>query len=216
MRHGVLITVLLMISLVAAASPATAQTAKPTVSPPPAKAPDADRTSRAAINAAGRKAAEFCANCHGEDGNSSAPDVPNLAGQNRTYLLVQMQKFVSGERKNRFKGGLLKLLPASDLPLLATYYADSVVKAAGAGPGANAEHGRSLYQRSCANCHGPTALGSDTLPRLAGQRGDYLRVALIRYRANTGERIYAPMSAVTATFSDPDIMAVAAYLASMR
>ncbi len=41
-------------------------------------------------------------------------------------------------------------------------------------------------------------------------------MALIRYRANTGERVYAPKSAVTATFSDPDIIAVAKYLASMR
>jgi cytochrome c553 len=216
MRRGVIV-VLLSGSLTAASLTAVAQTAK---SPPPpqatSKAGDTDKTPKPAAAAAGRKAAEFCANCHGEDGNSTASDVPNLAGQNRAYLLTQMQKYVSGERKNRFKEGLIRLLPPADLPLLATYYADSSVKPTAKEPDASADQGRKLYQRLCANCHGPTALGSETLPRLAGQQTDYLRVSLMRYRANTGERVFAPMSAVTAGLSEPDIMALAAYLGRLR
>ena len=216
MRRGA-IAVLLTSSLAVATLTAIAQTAKP-ANPVPAasKGTDADRTSKAAIAAAGRKAAEFCANCHGEDGNSTASDVPNLAGQNRVYLLTQMQKYASGERKNRFKEGLLRLLPPADLPLLATYYADSAVKPIAKEPDASADQGRKLYQRLCANCHGPTALGSESLPRLAGQQTDYIRVSLMRYRANTSERVFAPMSAVTAGLSEPDIMALAAYLNRVR
>ena len=36
----------------------------------------------------GRKISQFCANCHGLDGNSKLPEVPNLAAQNPVYLGV--------------------------------------------------------------------------------------------------------------------------------
>ena len=45
-----------------------------------------------------RKVAAFCANCHGEGGNSVKPDVPNLAGQNTAYLLDQVRQFSDGRR----------------------------------------------------------------------------------------------------------------------
>ena len=72
---------------------------------------------------AGRKASFFCANCHGENGISKTPDVPNLAGQNPAYILEQMRKFVSGERKDPFMQGLIKVLKDEERVQIALYYA---------------------------------------------------------------------------------------------
>jgi cytochrome c553 len=226
MGRGALCVVLVVGCL--AGGTALAQTPSPSA---PAQAPPASKTAAGAaapskapegapakstIAAAGRKAAEFCANCHGDDGNSKAPDVPNLAGQNRAYLAAQLQKFASGERKNRFKEGLIRLLPPQDLPLLASYYAESPVKLPAAAPGANVAPGRSLYQRHCTSCHGADGHGSETMPRVAGQQPDYLRASLMRYRSKSGERINAPMSAATAALKDEDVAALVVYLAEAR
>ena len=40
----------------------------------------------------------FCNVCHGKDGNSKRPGVPNLAAQNPVYLLDQIQRFADGRR----------------------------------------------------------------------------------------------------------------------
>ena len=204
-------------ALPAAQTPPPPKAPSPPPSPAPAtpKAPDA-AAAKVSVAAAGRKAAEFCANCHGEDGNSKTPDVPNLAGQNRVYLAAQMQKFVTGERRNKFKEGLLRLLPPQDLPLIATYYAESPVRPGPASPGVNVAQGQALYQRHCATCHGTDARGNETMPRLAGQQVDYLRQSLVRYRNRSGERIYAPMSAVMGALKDEDLAALAAHLAAAR
>ncbi|MDP3440591.1 MAG: c-type cytochrome, partial [Azonexus sp.] len=60
------------------------------------KAVQADPAARKAAVEAGKKTAFFCANCHGEDGVSKTPEVPNLAGQNPGYLLEQIRKFAAG------------------------------------------------------------------------------------------------------------------------
>jgi len=44
--------------------------------------------------------ASFCARCHGTDGVSVLPLIPNLAGQNPYYLLQQIERFADGQRKD--------------------------------------------------------------------------------------------------------------------
>jgi cytochrome c553 len=70
----------------------------------------AETGSRNAAIEAGRKASSFCANCHGVDGNSKLAEVPNLAGQNPIYLLNQVNKFYTGERKDQWMEPAIKLL----------------------------------------------------------------------------------------------------------
>lgn len=48
---------------------------------------------------AGRNRALLCSYCHGDDGNSVKPEVPNLAGQNPVYLLDQIGKFAGANGK---------------------------------------------------------------------------------------------------------------------
>ena len=72
---------------------------------------------------AGRaKAESVCAVCHGVDGLAKIPEAPNLAGQNETYLIAQLQAFRSGERKNEMMSIVIQNLSDADIENLAAYY----------------------------------------------------------------------------------------------
>ena len=75
--------------------------------------------------------------------------------------------------------------------------------------------GEALYQSVCRNCHGPTAMGMASFPKLAGQPAEYLRGRLEQYRA--GEKVgynTALMAPHAAELSDEDIEALASYIAT--
>ncbi|QEL66408.1 putative cytochrome c4 [Oryzomicrobium terrae] len=180
------------------------------------KAWEADAAKKAAAINAGKKASFFCANCHGEDGNSRYPEVPNLAGQNSAYLVEQIRKFGSGERKDDFMQGLIKVLNDEQKAQIALFYADAKVSPIKAGAVGDINRGKALFSRVCTGCHGPEAKGNETIPRLAGQQGEYLKKSLLRYRNKSGERLYAPMSAVTAQLNDNDVEAVVAFLSALK
>lgn len=163
----------------------------------------------------GRKTSSFCANCHGEDGYSKIPEVPNLAGQNPAYLLEQIRKFGAGERKDAFMQGLIKLLKDDERQQIAAYYASQVVPPAKTDP-ANAKRGKEVFSHLCARCHGEEAHGNETIPRLAGQQGEYLKKSITRYRDGTGERIYTLMQIATGGLKNEDIAALATYLPSLK
>lgn len=163
---------------------------------------------------AGKKASFFCANCHGEDGNSKAPEVPNLAGQNPAYLLEQIRKFGAGERKDQFMQGLIKVLKDEERVQIALYYAESKVPP-GRADAAQAAKGKELFNKLCQRCHGDQARGNETIPRLAGQRIPYLQTSITRYRDKTGERNNQLMSIATSTLKNEDITAIANYLTTM-
>lgn len=169
---------------------------------------------RAAAADAGRKVSTFCANCHGTDGNSALGEVPNLAGQNAVYLLNQINKFHSGERKDQWMEPAIRLLSETERLNLVVFYAAQQVRPARAGP--PSEAGRAIYRRVCARCHGEQALGGERFPRLAGQQHVYLVRALTAYRNRTGTRLEPEMLAMTAALKDADIQAVADYLSALH
>lgn len=169
---------------------------------------------KAAAIEAGKKAATFCANCHGQDGNSKLPEVPNLAGQNPIYLMEQVRKFAVGERRDQWMEPAIKLLSETERVNIVAYYsAMTVVPANSAPPSAQ---GNELYHQLCTACHGPQAQGGERFPRLAGQQKNYLVNSLTRYRDRTGERMAPEMLAMTAKLKDPDIKHLAEYLSALR
>lgn len=168
----------------------------------------------AAAAEAGRKASSFCGKCHGQDGNSVQGEVPNLAGQNPVYLLAQVNKFHTGERKDQWMEPAIKLLSESERMNIVAFYAGQRVKPAAAATPNDA--GKAIYKRVCARCHGEQALGGERFPRLAGQQNLYLVRALTAYRDRTGTRMEPEMLAMTAALKDADIRAVADYLSALR
>ncbi len=171
----------------------------------------ADPVALQAAQQAGSKASFFCANCHGENGVSKLPEVPNLAGQNPAYLLEQIRKFGVGERKDEFMQGLIKVLKDNEKIQIALYYA-SQTPLPGKQDAAKVAAGKVLYTKLCARCHRDVAHGDELIPRLAGQHPVYLKLSVTRYRDKTGERQNPLMSSAVAPLKNEDIAAVAAYL----
>ncbi len=163
---------------------------------------------------AGKKASFFCANCHGELGISKIPEVPNLAGQNPGYLLEQIRKFGSGERKDQFMQGLIKVLKDDERLQIALFYANAPVVPTAADP-ALVSKGKELFAKLCVRCHGPQARGNEVYPRLAGQKQVYLNTSITRYRDNTGIRNNQLMSIATASLKNEEILAISHYLTQL-
>ena len=178
------------------------------------KAVQADPAAMKAAVEAGRKASFFCANCHGEEGISKTPDVPNLAGQNAAYLLEQIRKFGAGERKDPFMQGLIKVLKDDERLQIAAFYASTKVPPSRA-DAALAQRGKALFDKLCVRCHGEQARGGELFPRLAGQKVPYLQTSITRYRDGTGIRNNQLMSIATSTLKNDDIVAIANYLTQL-
>jgi cytochrome c553 len=73
--------------------------------------------------AAGRAKALACQACHGLDGLSKTPEAPNIAGQSEPYLVLQLQAFKSGARRNEAMTLVAATLSDAEIADLAAYYA---------------------------------------------------------------------------------------------
>jgi cytochrome c553 len=77
--------------------------------------------------AQGKTKAASCSGCHGEDGNSSMPGFPKLAGQHQAYLLKQLQAFKSGARNSPMMAPLALGLDDKSMEEIAAYYAGNKI-----------------------------------------------------------------------------------------
>jgi len=182
----------------------------------------ADPAARQEAMRAGSNRALLCSYCHGRDGNSVKPEVPNLAGQNPVYLLDQINKFARGERENFVMNSLARDFTLDDKVNLAIYYANQEVRQQAANEQL-AETGRHLYTQQCASCHGRQGRGTTEYARLAGQQPEYVKMTLTRFRNNANSpqadsssaRRSPIMESIVATLSDEQLEALAAYVAGL-
>lgn len=164
---------------------------------------------------AGKKASATCAHCHGVDGNSTSASVPNLAGQNPSYLLIQIQKFADGHRlSSTFMQRLVKVLRDDEIVNISVYFASVEARPSTMANPALVAAGGLVFTNMCQQCHKTSARGDMLIPRLAGQKSEYLSASLTRYRSDTGERQDPQMQAAAARLTDDQIKAVAVYLSS--
>jgi cytochrome c553 len=70
-----------------------------------------------------RSLAATCFTCHGTDGRSVGNVPPSLAGQDRNYLLQQMQDFKAGKRPATIMHQHAKGYTDQQLELIAGYFA---------------------------------------------------------------------------------------------
>lgn len=66
---------------------------------------------------------DACTSCHGLDGRSRDPDIPNLAGQKERYLAKALRDFRIGERRQLMMTFLAKSMSDEDIANYARYYA---------------------------------------------------------------------------------------------
>lgn len=181
-----------------------------------------DEARQAALDA-GKDRSVLCANCHGADGNSVRPDIPNLAGQNTTYIIEQIGKFVDGRRKHFVMPILAKNFTFQDKVNLAVYYTSQKLKPGEADPKI-AARGKVIYEQRCFSCHGVDGKGEAGYALIAGQKVEYVKATLKRFRDNAGniiqkaraKRTDLTMEQATAPLSDQDIEGLAHYTALME
>lgn len=78
--------------------------------------------------AAGQAKAAVCAGCHGEDGISFSPEIPNLAGQKAPYLEKAVQDYKSGMRKNPMMSSIVANVSDADVADIAAYFSSLSAK----------------------------------------------------------------------------------------
>jgi cytochrome c553 len=172
---------------------------------------------RSADLEAGRKKAEPCAACHGPDGNAAIPGTPSLAGMPPFYTHWQLIMYRDGRRRDPQMTPFGVNLTDADMADLAAYYATQVprrrpaaidpARAAAGRPLADAQH--------CTSCHGPTLMGQQGVPRLAGQDFDYLLRRLRGYRQKTTSDLDGMMTMVAQPLSEADIENLTHFMASL-
>jgi len=169
----------------------------------------------------GKDRALLCNQCHGEDGNSTKPGVPNLAAQNPVYLLNQIERFSDGRRKNFVMNALSKNFSQDDKENLAIFYASMKVNTTKTNLQL-ANKGQSIYVKQCGSCHGKRGAGKSDYARLAGQKTHYVEMTLRGFRDNLknsdkqANRKSNLMELITKELSDDDIKALAAYVAQLN
>jgi cytochrome c553 len=156
-----------------------------------------------------------CGQCHGADGNADMPGVPSLAGQPATFLETQLILFRERLRRSAAMAPQVQGLDDPTVIALAAHYAGLAARAAPeAGDPAQLAKGRELAKAGrCGSCHLPDFTGRQQIPRLAGQREDYLAAALAAYRDETRGGADTTMINVMRGATDAEIEALAHFLA---
>jgi len=172
-----------------------------------------------------------CAACHGADGNSPTPANPKLAGQIPEYLHKQLVNFKpaagkKAERENPIMAGMVANLSVEDMRNVAVYYAAQSARAGAAGNSETLALGRKIWRGgeiakglpACAGCHGAGGAGVPAqYPRLAGQYAGYTEAQLKAFRSGDRSNDASKMmQGIAAKMSDPEIRAVADYIAGLR
>ena len=129
-----------------------------------------------------------CAACHGAEGRSDIPGIPVLAGQHSLYAITQLFLFREGRRSNEAMVGMAKLMTDADLRGFSDFIGTLAPLAApvpAAQPdAARMKKGQVLaHEHKCVFCHGAELDGGQGVPRIGGQKEDYVRMTLHGYKS---------------------------------
>ncbi len=180
------------------------------------------------LSAQGRSAQEIveqkCHLCHGREGEASSAIYPRLAGQNLDYLAKQLRNFRDGVRKSDTMNEMAADLTDDEISALAEYFSVKPGLGHRVRDKALAAVGYYIYHKgnrfsgipACASCHGEEGLGTQQLPRLAGQHKRYVADQLHAFdqRARTNDN--AVMHTIASKLTELEIAAVALYVSGLR
>ena len=173
----------------------------------------------AQVTDAQRQKAAPCAACHGAEGRAPLADTPSLAAQPKQFITTQLVMFREGNRKSEVMNALAAPLSNADINELGGYFAAqaSPLPDGPPLPADAAAAGRALADRLlCSQCHGAELKGQQHIPRLAGQRADYLRNQLLGFKAQTRFDMDGNMTAAAQALTPADIEILATYLGSLH
>lgn len=189
---------------------------------------------QAAAPAAGAKSIEakvaMCVGCHGIKGyQASFPEVykvPMIAGQSAKYIAAALVAYKQGDRKHPTMRGIADSLSEQDINAIAAYYEGLGKDPAGKLPDAadktpSPQVAALLQKAACVSCHGANFAKpiDPSYPKIAGQHADYMFVALKAYKTENNAavgRTNGVMGAIAKQFSNAELKALSAYVASLQ
>ncbi|MBC7732504.1 MAG: c-type cytochrome [Bacteriovorax sp.] len=132
-----------------------------------------------------------CAACHGAEGRSDMVGTPVLAGQYSLYAITQLFLFREGRRTNEAMVALAKQMTDTDLrgfsDFIGTLAPIPAPPPAVLPDAARMSKGLAIAQQhKCLFCHGAALDGGQGVPRIGGQKEEYLRSTL--HGLKSGER----------------------------
>jgi cytochrome c553 len=178
--------------------------------------------SRAVLERGWDVANTACASCHGQDGVSTAPGIPHLAGQRMVYLHRVLLAYQQRERRNDDMNHAIGFLNDEALLAVAAYYANltppgpqprdadwaDAVQKKGGDPFAPIRE----EMTKCVKCHGEDGNASGSgMPNLTAQDPAYFVQSMQSYR--NGERGHRLMQRLVAEFDDDTLMKMGTFYA---
>lgn len=156
-----------------------------------------------------------CAACHGAGGNSTTKGIPSIAGQPETFLVNQLVLMREGVRRAEIMRPQVRGMEDKTIVAIARHFSALPPRRVNGSPDPElAERGRAIAKEAgCGGCHQPDFSGRAQIPRLAGQREDYLAATLTAYRSGEISRADTTMIDIMHGYSDTDIRALAHFLA---
>ncbi len=196
-----------------AAPPAAAQAKKPAAG---AAAPAA---SAAGPGAYAERYRAVCAACHGANGRSDMAGVPVLAGQPSLYTITQLFLFREGRRDNEAMVALAKPMTDADLrgfsDYIGTLAAVPAPPPAAPPDTARMDRGRALAQQhKCTFCHGADLAGGQQVPRIGGQKEEYVRATLRGFKSGARPGYTRAMTEALSQVPVEDLDLLAYYVAN--
>ena len=159
--------------------------------------------------------AALCGACHGLNGVPEDPSTPIIWGQNAGYLYVQFRDYQKGARKDYRMTPIAQYVVTADALALAEYFSSKPWPNINQPSASKADAALALTAINsvvCTSCHLEQFQGDSAIPRLAGQRRDYLAKTMMDFRTRTRDN-NPGMSDLIHTVTPDQLTAIAAYLA---
>ncbi|WP_456381120.1 c-type cytochrome [Thiolapillus sp.] len=167
---------------------------------------------------------EKCQLCHGAEGEASSAIYPRLAGQNYNYLVKQLKNFRDGKRKSDTMNEMTKDLLDEEIEALAKYFSSKPALSHRIRDKGFFAVGEYLYRKgnkysgipACKSCHGELGLGSNDLPRLAGQHKRYVADQLHAFGDRIRTNDNTIMHTIANKLTELEIEALALYVSGIK
>jgi cytochrome c553 len=166
---------------------------------------------------AGKKKAEACVACHGNNGNSPSGMFPSLAGQSDRYIYLQLRDYKEGRRKNPMMSAVAAGLEKQDMKDIAAYFSKQKQERTGfkADPARITAGAKKAEESLCAMCHLGGMKGQNEVPRLAGQHPDYILTQLKAFKARERTNDAGNMTSLAQTLSEEDMTNLAHWISDL-
>ncbi|MDE2165288.1 MAG: cytochrome c4 [Alphaproteobacteria bacterium] len=166
-----------------------------------------------------------CTSCHGFNGRSTSPTFPNLAGQQKDYIIAQLKAFRDHTRADphahTYMWGMAATLSNPTIDGIAQYFSSQAPAPGTPGDPALVAEGQTIFKNgipdqkvpACQVCHGAIGQGNAIIPRLAGQHPGYIVDQLSNFAS--GARANDIMHRNAKNLTPEEIQQIAAYVGSL-